>query len=52
MKLIGDVIESQFKQANNYNVGATLSLVLMVMILVCLIVMNKFTDEEDGGILV
>lgn len=52
MKLIGDVIESQFKQANNYNVGATLSLVLMVMILICLVVMNKFTDEEDGGILV
>lgn len=52
LKLIGDVIESQFKQANNYNVGATLSLVLMVMILVCLVVMNKFTDEEDGGLLV
>ena len=52
MKLIGDVIESQFKQANNYNVGETLSLVLMVMILICLVVMNKFTDEEDGGMLV
>lgn len=52
MKLIGDVIESQFKQANNYNVGATLSLILMFMILICLIVMNKFTDDEEGGLLV
>lgn len=50
--LIGDVIEMQFKSANNYNLGSSLSLVLMIMILLCMAVMNRFTDDEDGGVLV
>lgn len=51
--LIGDVIEMQFKSANNYNLGAALSLVLMVLIIVCMMVMNRFTGEEDdGGVLI
>lgn len=51
--LIGDVIEGQFQTAYNYNLGAALSLVLMVMILICLGVLNYFTDsEDDGGVLV
>lgn len=51
--LIGDVIEMQFKSANNYNLGAALSLVLMVLIIICMMVMNRFTgDEEDGGVLI
>ena len=45
--LIGDVIESQFKTAYNPNLGAALSLVLMVMVLVCIAVMNRFSDEEE-----
>lgn len=45
--LIGDVIESQFKAAYNPNLGAALSLVLMVMVLVCIAVMNRFSDEEE-----
>lgn len=50
--LIGDVIESQFQTANNYNLGAALSLVLMIMILICLAVMNYFSDSDDnaGGV--
>lgn len=47
--LIGDVIEMQFKSSNNYNLGAALSLVLMVMILICMAVMNCFTNEDDDG---
>ncbi len=51
--LIGDVIEMQFKSANNYNLGASLSLVLMVLIILCMMIMNRFTgDEDDGGVLI
>lgn len=51
--LIGDVIEMQFKSANNYNLGAALSLVLMVLIVICMMVMNRFTgDDDDGGVLI
>ena len=48
--LIGDVIESQFKTAYNPNLGAALSLVLMVMIFICVGVMNRFGDE-DGEVI-
>lgn len=50
--LIGDVIEMQFKSSNNYNLGAALSLVLMVLILLCMAIMNRFTDDDDGGVLI
>ena len=45
--LIGDVIESQFMTSNNFHMGAALSLVLMVLILICMAVMNKFSGEDD-----
>ena len=45
--LIGDVIESQFKTAYNPNLGAAMSLVLMVLIFICVAVMNHF-GEGDG----
>lgn len=51
-ELIGDVIEQQFKLNSNYNMGAALSLVLMVMILISLAFMNKFTSDDDGGVIV
>ena len=51
--LIGDVIESQFQSANNYNLGASLSFVLMILIFICLGVMNYFdTDDSDGGVII
>ena len=51
--LIGDLIEMQFKSANNYNLGAALSLVLMVLILISIAIMNRFTgDDDDGGVLI
>ncbi|MBP3692501.1 MAG: ABC transporter permease [Clostridia bacterium] len=50
--LIGDAIEMQFQQSYNYNLGASLSLVLMVIILICIAVMNRFADNEDGGVLI
>ncbi len=47
--LIGDVIESQFKTAYNPNLGAALSLILMVMVLICVGVMNHFSSGDDLG---
>lgn len=44
--LIGDVIESQFKAAYNPNLGAAMSLVLMVLIFVCVSIMNRFGGED------
>ena len=46
--MIGDVIESQFKTAYNPNLGAALSLVLMVLVLVCVAVMNHFTGDDES----
>ena len=45
--LIGDVIESQFKTAYNPNLGAAMSLVLMVLILLCMSILNQFNSDED-----
>ena len=45
--LIGDVIESQFKTAYNPNLGAAMSLILMVLIFVCVSIMNHFGENED-----
>jgi len=50
--LIGDTIERQFQQAYNYNLGAAISLILMVLILICMAVMNRFSDEDGGGMIV
>jgi len=44
--LIGDVIESQFKAAYNPNLGAAMSLVLMILIFICVAVMNRFGENE------
>ena len=46
--LIGDVIETQFQSANNYNLGASLSFVLMILIFICLAVVNYFDKDSDG----
>ena len=50
--LIGDVIERMFKQGNNANLGAALSLVLMLLVFVCTGIMNRFGGDEEGGVIV
>ncbi len=51
--LIGDIIETQFQSANNYNLGASLSFVLMILIFICLGIVNYFDDgTEDGGVVI
>ena len=49
--LIGDVIERQFKQGNNPNLGAALSLVLMLLVFICTGIMNRFGADEEGGVI-
>ena len=52
--MIGDVIESMFVgDGCNYNVGAALSLILMVLMLICMSVMRKVDNGEDelGGMM-
>ena len=50
--LIGDVIERQFKQGNNANLGAALSLLLMILVFICTGIMNKLGADEEGGVVV
>ncbi len=49
--LIGDVIERQFQQSYNYNLGASISFVLMILILICMAVMNHFSGDEGEMII-
>ena len=46
--LIGDVIERLYKQGNNPNLGAALSLVLMLLVFVCTGIMNRLGGDEEG----
>lgn len=50
--LIGDTIERQFQNVSTYNIGAAISLIMMILILISVAVMNKFSDDEEGGIIV
>lgn len=49
--LIGDTIERLFQNTSTYNVGAVISLVMMVLILISIWFMNKFSDDEGGVII-
>ena len=50
--LIGDAIEYLFNtDPHYYNVASTLSLILMVMILICTLIMNRFTDNEEAVVI-
>ena len=45
--MIGAIGESQFKTAYNPNLGAALSLTMMVMIFLCIGFMNRFTGQDE-----
>ncbi len=45
--LIGDTIERQFQNAVTYHTGAAISLVMMILILISLAIMNRFSDNEE-----
>ena len=50
-ELIGDTIERQFV-TGALNVGAAISMVMMILILISIGVMNRFTEDDEGGIIV
>ncbi len=51
--LVGDAIEYLFNLGPDYyNVASAISLILMILILICLFVMNRFSDDEDGGVII
>lgn len=56
VKMIGDTIEDEFinNSVPNYNMGAAISFVLMVIILLSLAVINHFSDDgvDSGGVVI
>ena len=46
--LIGDVIEQHYTAAN-YNMTASLSFVLMLILILGLAIVNHYTDSDEGG---
>ena len=50
--LLGDLIEMQF-YGNSYNpyLGSAVSLVMMVIVLICMAIMNRFGDGEETAVL-
>ena len=49
--LIGDLIENQYT-ANNLHMAASISFILMIILLVSMAIMNRFADkDEEGGML-
>ncbi len=49
--LIGNVIEQEFKQLNNWNVGSAMSLVLMIFIVISMIISSKTDKDGEGALL-
>lgn len=51
--LVGDTIEYFFNLGPDYyNIASAISLILMVLIMISLFVMNKFSDSDDGGVII
>ena len=50
--LVCDIIERLFQNTSTYGVGATMSLIMMVLIIVSVCIMNRFTDNEEGGMVI
>ena len=50
--LLGDLIERQFLGgAYNPQLGAAISLVMMIIVLVCMLVMNRFGEGEEQAVM-
>ncbi len=50
--MIGDIIENLVNKVATRHVGAMLSLALMIVILIALMIMNRYSDDDDGGIII
>ncbi|MFV0363223.1 MAG: ABC transporter permease [Suipraeoptans sp.] len=49
--LIGNVIEQEFKQGSNWNVGSALSLVLMIFIIISMAMIAKYDKDGEGSLM-
>ena len=50
--LLGDLIERQFLGgAYNPQLGAAISLVMMVVVVICMLVMNRFGEGEEQAVM-
>ena len=50
--MLGDLIEQQFLGgAYNPHLGAAISLVMMVIVVVCMVVMNRFGEGEEQAVM-
>ena len=47
--LIGNIVQRQFREAFNWHYGATISIILMVLIVISIIVSSKYESEDKGG---
>ncbi len=48
--LIGDIIQNQFGKSSDWHFGATLSLLVMVVVLAFMGVLNKVDKEDEGEV--
>lgn len=46
--LVGDTIERLFQNPSTYNVGAAISLVMMVLIIISVRILNHFSDDDKS----
>ena len=52
--LIGNLIEQQFMSVGDWHFGSAISLFMMIVILITMAIMNRFSDDsekEGGGLL-
>lgn len=49
--LIGNIIEQEFTQASNWNLGSGLSMVLMIFIIISMICSAVFDKDGNGGLI-
>ena len=47
VSMIGDIIEQQFLKANNWGFGAAISIIVMIVVILCMWLVNKFSDEPE-----
>ena len=45
--LVGNLIEQQFVTMGNKNLGSSISIIMMIIILISMALMNKFSDNND-----
>ena len=49
--LIGDIIEQRYA-SSDYNMAAALSFVLMLILIIGLAIVNRYTDGDEGGMMI